>query len=105
MLKCVPIKKWAVLVPSSMAKMTERFVTVLQNTCKSLGITLSAPFYIQVENDEINSISKELKILLNKEKPQIVFCILASNREDRYRAIKKLCTVDYGGILLDLHLC
>jgi len=97
MLTCIPIKHWAILVPTCMLKMTERFVKVLQNTANHLGFSLAEPFIIQIESDEINNINKELKTLLGKEKPQIVFCMLTSNREDRYRAVKKMCTVEYGG--------
>jgi flagellar assembly factor FliW len=98
MLNCVPIKRWAIVVPVTMLKITEHYMSkVLDSTSKNLGISMSEPFYIQIENEEISSYTRELKILLNKEKPQLVFCILSCNREDRYRAIKKICSVEYGG--------
>lgn len=98
MLNCVPIKRWAIVVPVTMLKVTEHYISkVLESTSTNLGITMLEPFYIQIENEEISSFTRELKILFNREKPQLVFCILSSNREDRYRAIKKICSVEYGG--------
>jgi flagellar assembly factor FliW len=100
MLNCVSIKRWAIVVPVSLLKITEHYMRkVLESTSTNLGMTMTAPFYIQIENEEISSFTRELKILLSKEKPQLVFCILSTNREDRYRAIKKICSVEYGGEL------
>jgi hypothetical protein len=60
-------------------------------------MTIAAPFYIQIENEEISSFMRELKILLSKEKPQLsCSASLSTNRKDRYRAIKKICSVEYG---------
>lgn len=98
MLNCVAIKRWAIVVPVTLLKITEHYMSkVLESTSTNLGISMLEPFYIQIENEEITSFTRELKILFNKEKPQLVFCILSSNREDRYRAIKKICSVEYGG--------
>ncbi|XP_059474691.1 piwi-like protein Siwi [Neocloeon triangulifer] len=96
MLSCVPIKKWVVVVPSSVVKPLERFISLLQSTSTNLGIEVAKPFVIQIESDESNCFLRELKKLFAKEKPQLVLCILIKNREDKYRAIKKLCSVDHG---------
>ncbi|XP_065335603.1 piwi-like protein Siwi [Cloeon dipterum] len=96
MLHCMPIKKWAVLVPAQHVKASDRFIICLQSTCAALGITLAKPFIIQIESDEVNCYLRELKKLFAKERPQIVVFILACNRKDKYSAIKKYCTVEHG---------
>jgi aubergine-like protein len=97
MLRLVDVATWVVMVPRNLYGNAQEFIRQVIQAAKGMQMNMEEPYVIDLPDDKQATYVNELEELLSREKPQLVVCIVSSNRGDRYSAIKKKCSVDRAG--------
>ncbi|KAH8379868.1 hypothetical protein KR009_007745 [Drosophila setifemur] len=90
MFKVVHLNKWIVIHLRNDLRAANNLLENVKLCCKSLGMSVSKPTMISLDNDRIDAYIQALRRNITKE-VQIVVCICHNSRDDRYSAIKKIC--------------
>ncbi|KAJ9581672.1 hypothetical protein L9F63_023148 [Diploptera punctata] len=96
MLSSLPIDSWAVISPSSLKYEVRQFVSQLRKSAAQMEWRLSEPSYRELEDDRTQSYIEALTFATGNWNPRFILVILATNRLDRYSAVKRKCCVEYA---------
>jgi aubergine-like protein len=88
------ISNWFVVYPARMEQTTANFINVVQECGGNMGMTITDPMTIKLNDDKHATYVNQLEVALSRRNPQIVVCCVPNNRGDRYGAIKKKLCVD-----------
>nr|XP_002130577.2 piwi-like protein 2 [Ciona intestinalis] len=89
----IPINNWLLVFVKRDSNKAENFFQKMMECTRKLGIDLSKPRFLQLNDDRTTSYKDAISQSLNPS-TQLVVCIFPTSRDDRYNAIKKLCCVD-----------
>lgn len=70
-------------------------VSSLQTVAKGIGVTVNEPIFSELKRDSADDFINAINANISR-RPQIIICILPSQKKDRYDAVKQTCTVDLG---------
>lgn len=90
MFQVVHIKKWILIHLRNDLRAATNLLDNMTQCCKALGMNVSKPTMISLDNDRIDAYIQALRRNIALDS-QIVVCICHNIREDRYSAIKKIC--------------
>ena len=93
MLLAVDLKKWIVLFVSKNADVAKSFVKLTTSQAPRMGMKVGAPNMKSLANDRTETYLATLRETI-KPDVQMVVMIMPSPRDDRYSAVKKLCSVE-----------
>lgn len=94
LLALAKVEKWAVVFPYQTGRDMENFVRMVINNASGMGFKLGEPTYVELQNDNVAVYISKLEELISYENPTMLLCIIGSNKNDLYNAIKKKCSVD-----------
>ncbi|NXF31111.1 PIWL2 protein, partial [Nyctibius bracteatus] len=90
----VDMNSWLLVYPKHLQGLAKGLVGTMESICGPMGMHVRPPTMVELSDDRIETYAKTIQSILGSEdKVQLVLCIISSNREDLYRAIKKLCCV------------
>lgn len=93
LISVVPLHNWLVIHVKTDAKAANAFLDCMERNSRPMGIQVSKPNVIVLENDKTETYAQTLRQALNV-KTQIVVCLCPTSRDDRYAAIKKICCAE-----------
>ncbi|XP_050746167.1 protein argonaute-3 isoform X2 [Drosophila biarmipes] len=91
MLEVIHLNKWIIINLRNDTRAATNLLDNMKQCCKPLGMKFSKPTMISLDHDRIDAYIQALRGNLTMD-TQIVVCICHNNREDRYSAIKKICS-------------
>ncbi|KAM9858163.1 piwi-like protein 2 [Aulostomus maculatus] len=90
----IPLNIWAIFYPRRCVEQADELVSTFNKVAGPIGVRLARPIRVELRDDHTQSYVKAIHSQLASEpNMQLVVCIMASNRDDLYSAIKKLCCV------------
>ncbi|XP_026723266.1 piwi-like protein 2 [Athene cunicularia] len=93
-ISAITMNYWLLVYPKRLQDLVKDLVATMKNVCGPIGMHISQPALVELKDDRIETYIKTIRSILGSEdKVQLLLCIISSNREDLYGAIKKLCCV------------
>ncbi len=92
-MSAVNLKNWIIIFTRNNSKVAENFVETCYGCSKQMGITISEPNVVQINDDRAETYVREIKSRIN-EFTQLVLIIFPTSRDDRYAAVKRLCCIE-----------
>uniref|UniRef100_A0A8C8ACH3 Piwi-like protein 2 n=1 Tax=Otus sunia TaxID=257818 RepID=A0A8C8ACH3_9STRI len=93
-ISAITMNYWLLVYPKRLQDLARDLVATMENVCGPIGMRIGQPALVEVKDDRIETYAKTIRSVLGSEdKVQLLLCIISSNREDLYGAIKKLCCV------------
>ncbi|NXP09001.1 PIWL2 protein, partial [Thinocorus orbignyianus] len=90
----IAMNYWLLVYPKRLQDLAKDLVATMESVCSPMGMHVGRPAVVELKDDRIETYAKTIRSILGSEdKVQLLLCIISSNREDLYRAIKKLCCV------------
>nr|XP_050862637.1 piwi-like protein Siwi isoform X3 [Vespula vulgaris]XP_050862638.1 piwi-like protein Siwi isoform X3 [Vespula vulgaris] len=89
-----PLKNWILVHTGNLKRDCEDFLKNLTKAAGGMGFNIERPRMFPIADDRSSTYSDALEELLSKSIPQLVLCIVTTNRSERYSTIKKKCCVD-----------
>ncbi|XP_062594439.1 piwi-like protein 1 [Saccostrea cucullata] len=89
----VDLKNWTLLFVKRDANKAIEFMNMMQTCCRQMGIQCNKPNQIQLNDDRVDSLSRNLRDSINPS-VQCVVVVCPTSRDDKYSAIKKICCVE-----------
>ncbi|NXG10292.1 PIWL2 protein, partial [Sakesphorus luctuosus] len=90
----IPINSWLLVYPKRLQQVAKDLLAAMRSCCGALGIQVGQPMVQELWDDRTESYVRSIQSALgSQEKLQLLLCITPRNRDDLYRAIKKLCCV------------
>ncbi|KAI1291821.1 Piwi-like protein 2 [Halotydeus destructor] len=97
LISAIPITKWIFIYNKRDAPKAKEFFEMLASTAKNMGFSFAPPNRQEVADDMASSYVNKIRENYNSEVQLVVVMTPgASQREDRYNAIKKVCCCDIG---------
>lgn len=93
LMSVVNLHNWLLIHVKNDAKAAKAFTDCMERNCRPMGISVSKPNIIVLDNDKTETYATTLRQALNVQ-TQIVVCICPTSRDDRYAAIKKICCAE-----------
>ncbi|NXC78467.1 PIWL2 protein, partial [Anhinga anhinga] len=91
-ISAIAMNYWLLVYPKRLQGLAKDLVATMESVCGPIGMRVSRPALVELKDDRIETYAKTIRSVLGSEdKLQLVLCIISSNREDLYVAIKKLC--------------
>ncbi|XP_073978510.1 piwi-like protein Ago3 isoform X2 [Rhodnius prolixus] len=90
----IDLRRWAVICTNRDEKTVEAFVDMYRRCLPQLGIKMSPPQILPMQNDSIQTYIKALQSTLARNL-QIVVIVFPTCRIDKYSAVKKWCCIDH----------
>ncbi|NXR10957.1 PIWL2 protein, partial [Semnornis frantzii] len=90
----ISMNHWLLVYPRKLQDLARDLVVTMKNICSPMGMQVNSPALVELKNDRIETYAKTIRSLCcasPQEKVQLLLCLISSNREDLYMAIKKLC--------------
>lgn len=87
----VNIHNWILVVCERDLQRAKDFTTTLIEVSARMGINIKHPRLITLQNDRTDTFVNRIRDEINSEL-QLVTCIFPTSRDDRYNAVKTLCT-------------
>lgn len=95
LLNTVDLKNWFLLHIGNDEAIANDLVQKMCQVSRAMGFNMSRPVLIRAHSDRLEVFQTIIKDVLSKNPgTQMVFCLLPSNRKDRYDGIKRLCCVE-----------
>lgn len=95
MLSCVDLRDWFIIHTPRDNRAANEFVSALTKVSRNLGFNVARPSMAELQNDRVEQFQRVIKEIMGQQRPpQLLCCMLPSNRKDRYDAVKRLCCVD-----------
>ncbi len=92
-LRAIDLNTWSIVFARTNAQIAERFADMMNQCAGKMGIRVSEPIVIELQDDRTDTYIKEIKRHLNED-IQMVVIIFPTSRDDRYSAVKRLCCID-----------
>ncbi|XP_027763061.1 piwi-like protein 2 [Empidonax traillii] len=93
-ISAVSMNSWLLVYPRRVQQLAKDLLATMRNTCGAVGMQVGQPTVQELRDERIESYVKGIRSGLgSQEKVQLLVCITPRNRDDVYRAIKKLCCV------------
>ncbi|XP_074664275.1 piwi-like protein 2 [Strix aluco] len=93
-ISAIAMNYWLLVYPKRLQDLVKDLVATMENVCGPIGMRVGQPALVELKDDRIETYAKTIRSVLGSEdKVQLLLCIISSNREDLYGAIKKLCCV------------
>lgn len=92
-LQVVHLNNWLILHCKIDTKVVKSFTELMVRNSSALGIRVSLPKVVMLENDRVDTFVNALRSHI-KNGVQIAVCIVPTMRDDRYAAIKKVCCAE-----------
>lgn len=89
LLSVVPLHNWLIVHVKNDLRAAKSFIECMEKNCRPMGISVSPPKVIVLDNDKTDTYAQTLRQALNVE-TQIVVLICPTARDDRYNTIKKI---------------
>ncbi|XP_071435063.1 piwi-like protein 2 [Pithys albifrons albifrons] len=90
----IPINSWLLVYPKRLQQVAKELLAAMRSTSGALGMQVGQPILLELWDDRTESYVRSIQSGLgSQEKLQLLLCIIPRNRDDLYRAIKKLCCV------------
>jgi len=99
MLSAVNLDKWVIIVPQRDAPNIENLVKTMTNVARPLNMTIKPPLEVLKITDikpVAYALAAESLIKKHGGNLQLLFVVLPNNAADRYAAVKKRLSIDYG---------
>ncbi|XP_034669436.1 protein argonaute-3 [Drosophila subobscura] len=90
MLEAIHLNNWIIIHFKNDFRAAMSLLDNMKQCCRPLGMNISKPTIISLDQDRIDAFIDALRRNISKE-TQIVVCICPNSRDDRYAAIKKIC--------------
>ncbi|NXT91881.1 PIWL2 protein, partial [Anhinga rufa] len=91
-ISAIAMNYWLLVYPKRLQGLAKDLVAAMESVCGPIGMHVSRPALVGLKDDRIETYAKTIRsVLASEDKLQLVLCIISSNREDLYVAIKKLC--------------
>ncbi|NWQ96221.1 PIWL2 protein, partial [Burhinus bistriatus] len=95
-ISAIAMNYWLLVYPKRLQDLAKDLVAAMESVCGPIGMHVSRPALVELKDDRIETYAKTIRSVLGSEdKVQLLLCIISSNREDLYGAIKKLCCVQW----------
>ncbi|KFQ30498.1 Piwi-like 2, partial [Mesitornis unicolor] len=88
----VAMNYWLLVYPGRLQNLVKDLVATMESVCGPSGMHVSRPALVELKDERIETYARTIRRVLGSE-VQLLLCIISSNREDLYGAIKKLCCV------------
>ncbi|XP_075300918.1 piwi-like protein 2 [Opisthocomus hoazin] len=93
-ISAVSMNYWLLVYPKRLQDLARDLVVAMESVCGPMGMRVSRPSLVELKDDRVETYAKTIRgVLGSEDKVQLLLCIISSNREDLYGAIKKLCCV------------
>lgn len=89
----VPLHNWLLIHVKNDSKAANAFIECMERNSRPMGIQVSRPNVIVLDNDKTETYAQTLRQALNV-KTQMVVCLCPTSRDDRYNVIKKICCAE-----------
>ena len=98
MLDPVNLKDWVLFYEKKDEKKVKEFVSCYQKCARQLAQTVETPDLVKLESGKCDVMARGINDYLNSKngKCQLVINMMASKREDKYNAMKKVCCIQAG---------
>uniref|UniRef100_A0A8C7WWM8 Piwi-like RNA-mediated gene silencing 2 n=2 Tax=Oryzias sinensis TaxID=183150 RepID=A0A8C7WWM8_9TELE len=88
----IPLNIWVVFYPRRSAEQAVELISTFHKVAGPIGLRLQRPITVELRDDRTETYVKSIHSQLTSEPHlQLVVCVIESNRDDLYSAIKKLC--------------
>ncbi|XP_045512513.1 piwi-like protein Siwi [Pieris brassicae] len=94
LLTIAQVPSWVVLTPSRQQRDAEAFVDLIMRTGGGCGFRLPRPEIVTIQRDSSGDYSNMCDTIIARKNPTLMLIVLARAATDKYKAIKKKCTVD-----------
>jgi len=92
-LTAVALKKWAIFFPHRSMTDVRAFCTTMIQQAKRMGIEMSNPKPVSLDNDRNETYLREIKAVIDPS-VQLVLAVFPQMKTDRYSAVKRLCCLE-----------
>lgn len=92
--KMVPLRDWALVVPNTLVESSKSFVEKSVSYGKSMGIQSALPTIFALKGDRVEDYINELERIVSQKNWQIILIVVPNNQVMRYSAIKKKLCID-----------
>ncbi|NXH20609.1 PIWL2 protein, partial [Bucco capensis] len=90
----IAMNYWLLVYPKALQKLARELVAVMEGVCGPIGMQIQRPVLVELKDSCVETYAKTIRSVLGTEdKVQLLLCLISSNREDLYSAIKKVCCV------------
>ncbi|KAL0122352.1 hypothetical protein PUN28_007227 [Cardiocondyla obscurior] len=88
------LNNWLVFASERDRNAVNAFLGTLMQVSRQISFLVRNPQMVFLRDDRANTYAGELENNLSRCTPELVFCVVSNNRNDRYSAIKKKCCLD-----------
>ncbi|NXM05810.1 PIWL2 protein, partial [Tyrannus savana] len=93
-ISAISMNSWLLVYPRRLQQLAKDLLAAMRSACGAVGMQVGQPTVQELRDERIESYVKGIRSGLgSQEKVQLLVCITPRNRDDVYRAIKKLCCV------------
>ncbi|XP_065335975.1 piwi-like protein Siwi [Cloeon dipterum] len=90
----VKMERWIAIVPRPIQQESMSFISLILQAARGMFMGMSEPLVHYINDDSVSTYLNEIENVLSRAVPDILLCMVSTNRADRYAAIKKKCCID-----------